>query len=390
MRLRLSALAFALSGLLAGAMPAQAADQGWTDQLQPFAQARLEAWSNGLPVLDFSGEWGGSGYQRRDGEQRAYLSARAELGLSWLPGGQAGQGRHAAAWSLAWLTRVDGTARASGQAAQVLHHVQSRTDPDQPVSYNADTDTQFWRGQGLSLRMPLRLATQDQPWAVEARWDHMKLRRLRNVRTRGQVNYNADESYGFHGTLRDDDVKATTPFMAHAAPSGSGDALSLKLAWQRSAGEPDDSLLPRHLSLHWEDAWSRLAWNGVNGNDAVLDSDVSQRTPEGYIEYQAAIHGQYTRRRMVQRIAPAVQLDASWAAPKGEWTLRLRQRLGLRQHWFGWQGPGEHRWRLALEPVARAWQIGGDAGAFSATLMGNRLDGEGHQLGAVLGWGAPF
>lgn len=367
--------------LLAGAPLAQA-EAGGAGALHPYVQAQAEGWSNGLPVLDLAGDWGGSAYTPRGSDQHAYVSARAELGVWSRLNGRT--------WGLAWLARADGTARASGQAAQVLYHYQSRTDPDQPATYNADTDTLFWRGRGVSLHLPLVQAGPDAQWALDATWDHMRLQRLRSLHSRGQVAYNADQSYSYSGTLRDDDVAATTPFMAQAERSGVGDALSLKLDWRQPAEAPPGGLMPRHARIRVEDLWSRLRWDGINGNNAVLDSNVSQRTPEGYIEYRAAINGQYTRRRVSERIPTAVQLEAAWAAPVGEWTVRLRQRMGLRQHWLGWQGEGENRWRLAVEPIAGAWQVGGDYGALNITLMGSRLDRSAHQRALQLGWDAPF
>ena len=42
-----------------------------------YVDAPAEAWSNGTPVLDLDGRWA-KGYVARAGEQRAYVTARAE------------------------------------------------------------------------------------------------------------------------------------------------------------------------------------------------------------------------------------------------------------------------------------------------------------------------
>lgn len=350
-----------------------------------YVQAELEAWSNGLPILDLDGDWG-HGYERRAGMQRAYVSGRVEAGAAFrLPLLTSDE-----PWRMGVLMRLDGSARASGDAAQVLYHYQSQTDPDQPVSYNVDTNTVYWRGRGVALHAPT------QSWGgfkLDMGWDHMSLQRMRSLQTQGTVSYNADDSYTYVGTLHDDNAQASQYFLAPPAARGQGDALSFSLSWAR----PDEGVhastwlwMPDMVRFRMDDVWSRLSWKGVNGDDAVLNSNVATRTPDGYIEYQAAINGVYTRRSMIERIPVSTQLQMAWAHDKGDVSLRVKNRLGLWQHWIGWQHKGVVAWRVEAEPVAGALLLGVDWRGLSASFMSGRLDNASHARGGQLSWAAPF
>ncbi len=378
-RARAWAAGLVLLVLAAGAGAQSSSKQGL------YADMAAEAWSRGLPVLDLEGDWG-AGYERSRHDQRAYAMARAEVGAWWDSAATPGQSR---AWRLGLLARADASARMTGEAAQVLYHYQSRTDPAQPVIYNADTRIQFWRGQGLALHAPvLRLGELQ----LDLGWDHMTLQRMRHLETNGTVGYNADQSYSYQGTLQDDDSQTRALFMNPPAARGVGDALSLSLSWVRPPAELDaaSSLWPARIRLQVDDAWSRLRWAGVNGNDAVLDSQVSQRTPDGYIEYRAAINGQYSRKRLVERIPVTTQFELGWPGEHGEWQVRCQERLGLWQRWFGWRGTGELVGQFAIEPIAGAWQIGAAWGGLSASFMGDRLDRAAHARGVRLNWMRPL
>lgn len=368
--------------LLALLLPSAQAQAQSPSRTGVYAEMQVEAWSNGLPVLDINGDWT-RGYERRDGRQRAYAQGRAEVGGQFNPVQQEGWNP----WRLGLLARADASARLSGDAAQVLYHYQSRTDPDQPGTYNADTDLMLWSGRGVAVHTPtLSLGA----FKLDAGWDHMTLQRLRSLQSRGQVTYNADNSYSYEGKLHDDNSKSTPLFMVPPSARGVGDALSLRLSWVGSTGADRAVWLPDRLQVKVDDLWSRLHWSGINGDDAVLNSNVSTRTSDGYIEYRAAINGQYTRRTLVERIPTSSQVQMGWSQVDGEWTLRLKNRLGLWQHWIGWQSHASLAWRLAVEPVAGALSMGVDWYGLSATFMTDRLSNEAHVRGGQLSWAAAF
>lgn len=350
-----------------------------------YTDAQLEAWSNGVPILDINGNWS-HGYEPRSGIQRAYVMARVEAGTQFSLMSQ-----HAAQpWRLGLLTRADASARLSGEAAQVLYHYQSKTDPSQPVTYNAETDILFWRGNGLALHAP---TLSWQSIRIDLGWDYLNLQRMRSLQSAGQVGYNADGSYSYLGQVRDDSSRTTEPFMAGPAHHGMGNALSLGLDWHKSESSESwvsQAWWPDRVHLKVDDAWSRLTWSGVNGDDAVLNSNVSQRTPDGHIEYRAAINGVYTRRTLVERIPVSTQLQFDWTRSDGTWSWRTKNRLGLWQNWLGWQSPGTWQWALAVDPFARAVQMGVGKGGLKVSLMTDRLDNAAHVRGGQVSWSMPL
>ena len=357
---------------------AQNESSGWG----AYALAKAEAWSNGVPVLSLDGDWS-RGYDKHAGTQRAYAFARTELG-ALVPSGWSG---FASSWRIGALIRVDASGTLSGDAAEVLYRYQSQTDPELAQRYNADSSILYWKGQGLTVHAPaIRLGS----LSLNANWDHLKLSRMRYVQTQGVATYNSDGSYGYQMQARDDSWKTTEPFMRPPESQGAGDAVSLSLRWQGEAAGQDRaegaSTWPSWVVLTVDDAWSRLQWRGINGNDAVLNSQVSTRTPEGYIEYQAAINGQYTRRTLRERIPVSTQVQMGWLRPEGTWALRVNSRLGLWQRWVSWQSEGTVHWQLAAEPVHRALQAGVEWRGLAASVMADRLDNGAHVQGGQLSW----
>jgi hypothetical protein len=357
---------------------AQNESSGWG----VYALAKAEAWSNGVPVLGLDGDWS-RGYDAHAGPQRAYAFARAELG-ALVPSIWSG---FASSWRIGALTRVEASGTLSGDAAEVLYRYQSQIDPDQPGSYNADSSILFWKGQGLTVHAPtVRLGA----FSLDTSWDHLKLSRMRVVQTQGVATYNADGSYGYQMQARDDSWKTTEQFMRPPQSQGVGDAMSLSLRWQGDAPGQDKaeggSFLPSWVALNVDDVWSLLQWQGINGNDAVLNSNVATRSPDGYIEYQAAINGQYTRRTLRERIPVGTQVQFGWRRPEGTWALRVNNRLGLWQRWVSWQSEGTVHWQLAAEPVHRAVQLGVAWRGMGASVMADRLDNGAHVQGGQLSW----
>lgn len=376
LRLKDTGLALALTLCAVAVGAAEVGPSGWA--ARPYASVRAEAWSNGVPVFQLDGDWS-SDYRMRHDTQRAEVQGRAEAGVA-VAFSEAGRDNP---WRIGALARVDGTARLSGEAAQVLYHYQSRTDPDAPVRYNADTNLMMWAGRGVAIHLP---AVHMGQLGLEVGWDQLILQRLRTIHSQGEVGYQADDSYAFRGTLRDDNHEATTPFLPPARAQGHGQALSMALTWARPAGEAGAPLWPDRWRLDVRDVWSRLTWSGLIRDDAVLDSAVSTRTPEGRIEYRAAINGQYSQIEAVKRIPVATRWQADWDRANGTWTLTLAHRIGLWQRWLDWQSTGTVRWRVGMEPFVGVARVGVAWQGLEASVMSGFGEASGHVRGLQMNW----
>lgn len=360
-------LCLALSGFVFGALSGAAMAQ---DQRGPwwagvYGEAQAQAWSNGIPVLDINGPWS-RGYEARSGEQRAYQSFRGEVGVQVDPGVPGLPG----VWRVGVLTRADALVQLSGEAAQLAYHYQSQTDPAQPGSYDSASRSLSWKGTGVAVSTP---PVEVGPLRMDVGLQWFRLSRLRSTDTQGLTTYNGGGSYDYALSLRDDHDRERAPAIAGlAAPDkhGTGAALSLGLRW-----DPTQAL---SLSLRVDDLWSRLRWAGIHGDDAVLNSEVATRTPEGYIDYQPAVQGQYTRRTLSERIPTTVEAQGVWHRPEGDWSLRLHRRWGLQQAWLGWQSTGEVRWLAAVEPRFGAVQLGVEWAGLRASVMADSLDDAAH------------
>lgn len=73
---------------------------------------------------------------------------------------------------------------------------------------------------------------------LDMTFDHLKLNRLRHLRSEGFVRYNANDTYSYAGTVRDDSSRTEALFMAPPASDGTGQAVSLALGWTRPLDAP--------------------------------------------------------------------------------------------------------------------------------------------------------
>lgn len=346
----LAILALAASRALASPV------EGWWQGF--YVQAEAQAWSNGLPVLDFDGDWD-RGYRQRAGTQRAYQSLQAQAGVVIAP--EFGGRRHP--WRLGSVARADALVAMSGEAAQVAYHYQSRTDPDEAGRYDGSSRSLAWRGSGLAVEAPV-MALGPLKLSVSAQW--LRLSQLRRTGTSGEAVYDGAGIYDYAVALRDDDSRQRAPFMARPSSDGSGASVSLALRWDPSPAWS--------LSLAADDAWSRLRWEGINSDQSVLDSQTVSRSPDGRLDYAPLLQGQYTRRTLSATIPVTVRAAAVWHRPEGDWSLRLNHRWGLQQRWLGWQGVGPVRWSAAVEPRFGALELGAEWRGWSAGFMLDRLD----------------
>jgi hypothetical protein len=335
-----------------------------------------QAWSNGLPVMDMDGPWQ-SGYDARAGQQRAYQSLRAEVGVGLDPAWAAWPGM----WRLGLLERSEVFARMSGATADLLATYQGRTDPAQPQVFDANHHSLSWRGRGMVIKPPA-FSTGPVQWDVSMQW--LRLGKLRTTSSAGIAAYEGAGTYAYQVALQDDNSRASIPFVDPAEKSGYG--ISLSVGAQGHLGAVSQVLAHVGWSLRISDAWSRLAWNGVNGSDGDLTSQVSTKTPEGYTNYRAALQTQYTRRQLLTHIPSDTTLQLQWQQGSSQWFTRLNQRWGLTQTWLGWQHTGPWQWLIALEPQAKALQLGLDHGSLRVRLTADQFGPDAHVQGVSLAY----
>ena len=381
--------------LLAG-LPVVAVAADATKVVGAYADLSAEAWSNGLPILDIDGTWQ-RGYKARSDTQRTYETGRAEAGLWWrwpavsadLP------------WRVGALARVDASAITSGQAAEILAAYQGKRNPD-VGSYDASVRSLLWKGTGWTLQLPACLPGSG-TWCMTLAWDHMRLQRLRVMRTDGVASYLGDGNYGYQVQVRDDSWKTRAPFLGAPAPSGLGDALSLSLRWRAAPdvkADTDDAdspamrvlntLKPVEWRVQIKDAWSSLRWADINTNLAVIDSNTSQRNAQGYVDVQPLIRGQYRQQDLHERIPITTRTDLAWQADAGQWTLMLQHRQGLWQRWLGWRGQGHVRPSVSVEPMMGVLQLGLGWGPVEMSAWADRSDAAARASGLAMrgewGW----
>lgn len=336
-----------------------------------YAQVQSQALSNGMPVLDLDGRWD-RGYEPSAGTQRAYQTLQAEAGLrlSW-PAAQ-GQGP----WRLGWVKRAQAFARLSGPAADVVALYQGQRDPTSPRTFQIDADVRSWRGQGIALHPPA-WGTAD--WTVSASAQWLQLDRLRRTTAHGTAAYNADQSYDHDLTLSDANPRLVPPFAQAADRHGQGWSLSLALNYRPQANW--------EASLQVADIASSLRWRNVQVDESTLQSNITTRTPDGYINYEPAIQGQYVRRSVSQRIPMAVQAQWLWHRPEADWFVQAHHQWGLSQAWVGARTTGPWRWSLAVDATSGALAAGLQWGAWQLQLSADRLDQAAHVRSVQLVYG---
>lgn len=354
--------------------PARTASASSWSWPRPYVLAESSTWSNGLPVMDPEGDWT-RGYQARSGSQRAYQSVRAEAGVAFEVPGWPQAGR----WQVGMLARSQSLIDLSGEAAQVLQAYQSRQDPQAPQTFMTQARVLSWRGRGLALHSP---TWKFGPASVAVRTEWMTLKRLRTSQAQGAITYQGEGAYDYQLKVDDSSPSAQTVFLPRGDKLGQAQSLSLALGWQAS-----DTV---DLSLSVDDLWSRLHWAQLNALQANINTQVASKTPEGYVQYQAAIQGQYTPGPLNVRIPRAVEAVAQWRRPEGQWSLRLHQQGGLRQSWLGWHTLGADGFGVAIEPRYGAMQWGAHWRGLQAQLMFDRLDSAAHVRQWSLGYHCPW
>lgn len=312
------------------------------------ATASEESIGQGLPVLALDrDDW--PRYRSGQASQpRAWRSLQAELSATH-PGG----------WRFGALARAEAWLQASPDAVTVAALDAMNSRPETARSYDLNASSQSWQGQGLRVGTPwLKLDAADR-WRWQADAQLLRLQQLRTVDLSGKLSYQSSDVYDFNVHSQRSSPNITGPYLSASGRSGLGSSLSVAVQGEPAAGW--------QVQLRADDLLSRLDWPELATDNAVLNSQVTSRAPDGSLDYAPLIKGQKTLMHITRRICVHWQAKVSWSAfesqsQPGAITLQLDRRAGLNQAWLGWEsgdaGRNRPRWSLAIEPVRRVASLG--------------------------------
>ncbi|WP_041376422.1 hypothetical protein [Polaromonas naphthalenivorans] len=312
------------------------------------ATASEESIGQGLPVLALDRDDWPRYRSGQSSQPRAWRSLQAELSATH-PGG----------WRFGALARAEAWLQASPDAVTVaaLDAINSR--PETARSYDLNASSQSWQGQGLRVGTPwLKLDAADR-WRWQADAQLLRLQKFRTVDLSGKLSYQSSDVYDFNVHSQRSNPNITGPYLSASGRSGLGSSLSVAVQGEPAAGW--------QVQLRADDLLSRLDWPELATDNAVLNSQVTSRAPDGSLDYAPLIKGQKTLRHITRRIGVHWQAKVSWSAfgpqsQPGAISLQLDRRAGLNQAWLGWDsgdaGRSRPRWSLAIEPVRRVASLG--------------------------------
>lgn len=303
-----------------------------------------ESVGQGLPVLALDrSDWP----SYRSGESidsNAWRSIRAELNAT-----------HSTGWRMAALVRTEAWigANADGVTAAALEA--TRTDPEVARSYTPEIQALGWLGAGIMLGTPWLKVDQAGRWQWQVGGELLQLRQLRTAELSGTVSYQGGGAYEFDLRSQRANTKISGPYLAKSGASGVGATLSLALQGQPAPGW--------HVQLRADDLASRLYWADLATDTNALNSQVTSRTPDGYLEYGPLLKGKKELLQTTRQIGVNWQARLAWAAfeslgHQGAATLRASRKAGINQVWVGWDsgnaGGAKPQWRLEVAPLMSA------------------------------------
>jgi hypothetical protein len=260
-----------------------------------------------------------------------------------------------AGWRMAALVRTEAWigANADGVTAAALEA--TRTDPEVARSYTPEIQALGWLGAGIMLGTPWLKVDQAGRWQWQVGGELLQLRQLRTAELSGTVSYQGGGAYEFDLRSQRANTKISGPYLAKSGASGVGATLSLALQGQPAPGW--------HVQLRADDLASRLYWADLATDTNALNSQVTSRTPDGYLEYGPLLKGKKELLQTTRQIGVNWQARLAWAAfeslgHQGAATLRASRKAGINQVWVGWDsgnaGGAKPQWRLEVAPLMSA------------------------------------
>lgn len=304
----------------------------------------LQAWeaSDAVAVTKFDSDWS-NGYSPKDGNNTTLQRLRAGIGME--------NGN----WSIGWEARQEASLDANREALEAVRLYKQRRDPALGTQFDANARFTSWSAQGL------RVAHSFDGPAIAGRTPRLKISgavytrsQLRENDVSGSVLYTPAGVYSFNAAQTDAYNRYQYPFMQHE-PNASGTSLSLLMDLPLS-----QSLA---LKLQFDDLWSRIRWSNLPVMQRTINSDVTDRDSNGYINYRPTLSG-------LNR-----QIDKNFAIPRS--TIAA---LSYRQDTWGANAQIE-RWSGISMPTLSATRY------FGWGNVTANVETRFHSVGVSVAWG---
>lgn len=289
---------------------------GW----RPYVDIHLWEASDAVEVKQFESDWS-TGFSPDEGRNDTLLRYRA------------GAGVENGSWSIGLEARHEASLDTDRETLELVRLYKQKTDPASDTRFNARVRFVGWSAHGLRVGHAF-----DGP-AILGRTPRIRISgayytkpRLRENEVAGSVAYSQGE-YSFNASQTDANNRYVYPFMRHT-PSASGASLSVAM----------DLPLTESLSLKlkFEDLWSRIKWDNLPVMQRTINSDVTGRDAEGYINYRPLLSGmnrQVSRNFSIPRANSAMlsYRSGAWgaAAHVERWSGVTIPTLSLTRH-YGW------------------------------------------------------
>lgn len=282
-----------------------------------------------VAMRQYGGDWQGD-YSPRSGTNLGLLAARAEAGVQWN------------GYRLGGLYRGEALVEASRDTSDLVRGEKTRTGYESGRPYGVDYRIKGFEADGVRLSKSFQMA-----WGADWQLDwgggasYLRGKRIKLESITGQVtSITTPASVSFGASL--DDIDSNKPnVVAQNAPLGEGYSLDAGLVLRRRDG--------LRLEAAVNDLAGRMNWRNLPRNVMTANSATAFYDASGYINYRAALNGQYSSTELTQALDPKVWLAVAY--PLDNFEVQGAASF-TRGYWFPQAGVAYH-----LNP---AWQVKAD------------------------------
>ncbi|MDP3423776.1 MAG: hypothetical protein Q8S32_08440 [Burkholderiaceae bacterium] len=295
--------------------------------------------ADGLPVLALDRD----GWQHLVSVGSGTARAAQRVSAAW-------EVEHPSGWRLGVVARSQASVSASPGALALAQAVAGDSLPTADTDYPLAVSHMGWRGRGLALGLPWQaLASSTWQWTADAQW--LQLTDMRHTRIDGSGRYQvASQAYGFDVHADRASRGIAGPFLGASGTTGEGYSVSFALK-----GHISPQLA---FSVKADDVLSRLTWNRLAREQLRLNTQVTVRRPDGFLDYAPAISGQQSLQNLSTRVGARYDTRLTWQyAPTSAVLARWHRLAGMDELWLGWGTAWPDSslgLQLGLETVRRA------------------------------------